>query len=47
MDIIPWRPFGGELSSLRQEMDRLWDRFVGESLLEKGGGRKGRAPLAC
>jgi len=31
MDIIPWRPFGGELSSLRQEMDRLWDRFVGET----------------
>ena len=30
MEIIPWRPFGGELSSLRQEMDRLWDRFVGE-----------------
>jgi HSP20 family protein len=33
MDIIPWRPFGGELSSLRQEMDRLWDRFVGETSL--------------
>jgi HSP20 family protein len=31
MDIIPWRPFGSELSSLHQEMDRLWDRFVGES----------------
>jgi hypothetical protein len=35
MDIIPWRPFGSELISLRQEMDRLWDRFVGESPLEK------------
>jgi HSP20 family protein len=35
MDIIPWRPFGGELSSLRQEMDRLWDRFVGESPLAR------------
>jgi len=35
MDIIPWRPFGGELSSLRQEMDRLWDRFVSESPLAR------------
>jgi len=35
MDIIPWKPFGGELSSLRQEMDRLWDRFVGESPLAR------------
>jgi len=35
MDIIPWRPFGGELGSLRQEMDRLWDRFVGESPLAR------------
>jgi HSP20 family protein len=35
MDMIPWRPFGGELSSLRQEMDRLWDRFVGESPLAR------------
>jgi HSP20 family protein len=33
MEIIPWRPFGGEISSLRQEMDRLWDRFVDESSL--------------
>jgi HSP20 family protein len=30
MDIVPWRPFGGELSSFRREMDRLWDRFFGE-----------------
>ena len=28
-------PFGSELSSLLQEMDRLWDRFVGESPLAK------------
>ena len=35
MDIIPWRPFDGELSSLRQEMDRLWDRFVSESPLAR------------
>jgi HSP20 family protein len=33
MDIIPWRPIGRELDSLRQEMDRLWDRFVGETPL--------------
>ena len=30
MDLVPWRPFGGELSSLRTEMDRLWNRFFGE-----------------
>jgi HSP20 family protein len=35
MEIIPWRPFGSELSSLRQEMDRLWDRFVSESPLAR------------
>jgi len=35
MDIISWRSFGGELSSLRQEMDRLWDRFVSESPLAR------------
>ena len=33
MEIIPWRPIGRELDSLRQEMDRLWDRFVGETPL--------------
>lgn len=33
MEIIPWRPIGRELSSLHQEMDRLWDRFVGETPL--------------
>ena len=30
MDLVPWRPFG-EISSFRKEMDRLWDRFVGET----------------
>jgi HSP20 family protein len=30
MEIVPWRPFG-ELSSFRREMDRLWNRFLGES----------------
>ncbi|NVM25573.1 MAG: Hsp20/alpha crystallin family protein [Desulfobacterales bacterium] len=33
MEIIPWRPMGRELSSLHQEMDRLWDRFMGETPL--------------
>jgi HSP20 family protein len=33
MDLVPWRPFGGELSSLRREMDRMWDRFFGEAPL--------------
>ena len=40
MEIIPWRPFGGELSSLRQEMDRLWDRFVGETPLAHRAGEE-------
>jgi HSP20 family protein len=35
MDLVPWRPFGGELSSLRREMDRVWDRFFGETPLAK------------
>jgi HSP20 family protein len=29
MELVPWKPFG-ELSSLRSEMDRLWDRFLGD-----------------
>ncbi len=28
-ELIPWRPFT-ELSSLRREMDRLWENFFGE-----------------
>ena len=35
MDLVPWRPFGGELSSLRREMDRMWDRFFGEAPLAR------------
>ena len=31
MEIVPWRPFGGELSSFRKEMDSLWNRFLGEA----------------
>ena len=30
MELVPWRPFG-ELSSLRREMDKLWNRSLGES----------------
>jgi len=31
MELVPWRPFGGEVSSLRREMDNLWRRFFGET----------------
>jgi len=30
MEIIPWKPFG-EVSSLRKEMDNLWNSFLGET----------------
>ena len=30
MELTPWRPFGEGLTSLRNEMDRLFDRFFGE-----------------
>ena len=30
MELVPWRPFG-EMSPFRREMDRLWDRFLGET----------------
>ena len=30
MDIVPWRPFGG-VSSLRREMDNLWNSFLGDT----------------
>jgi HSP20 family protein len=30
MELSPWRPFG-ELSSLRREMDKLWDRSLSET----------------
>ena len=29
-ELTPWRPFT-ELSSLRREMDRLWENFFGET----------------
>jgi HSP20 family protein len=34
MELIQSRPLG-ELSSLRKEMDRLWDQFVGETPLAR------------
>ena len=30
MELVPWRP-SGELSSVRREMDRLWNQFLGET----------------
>ena len=33
-ELTPWRPFG-ELTSLRREMDRLWENFFGERPLPK------------
>ncbi len=27
MNIVPWKPFD-ELTTLRREMDSLWDRFL-------------------
>jgi HSP20 family protein len=35
MELVPWRPFGGELSSFRREMDSLWNRFFGETPLAR------------
>jgi HSP20 family protein len=30
MEIIPWKPFS-EVSSLRKEMDNLWNNFLGDT----------------
>ncbi|MDY6881606.1 MAG: Hsp20/alpha crystallin family protein [Thermodesulfobacteriota bacterium] len=30
MELMPWKPFG-EVSSLRREMDDLWNRFLGKT----------------
>ena len=35
MELIPWRPFGREIGSLRKEMDDLWNRFFGETPLAR------------
>jgi len=29
MELVPWRPFG-QISSLRKEMDRIWNRVLHE-----------------
>ena len=34
-EIIPWKPFG-ELCLFRNEMDRLWNRFLGEIPFARG-----------
>jgi len=31
MELVPWRPFRGELTPMRREMDELWNRFFGEA----------------
>ncbi|MDY7038166.1 MAG: hypothetical protein SV375_18635, partial [Thermodesulfobacteriota bacterium] len=30
IELIPWRPFGRELGTLRKEVDDLFSRFFGE-----------------
>ncbi len=35
MELVPWRPFGRELSSFRSEMDRLWNSFFGETAFSR------------
>ena len=30
MELMPWKPFG-EPSSIRKEMDNLWNRFLGDT----------------
>jgi hypothetical protein len=34
MDLMPWKP-SGEITSLRREMDNLWNRFFGETVLPR------------
>jgi HSP20 family protein len=31
MDLVPFKPFGTELSNLRKEMDKVWNRFFEDS----------------
>ena len=38
MELMPWRPFG-ELTTLRREMDNLWNRFFGEASVSRGEGK--------
>jgi len=37
MDLVPKKPFG-EIDSLRKEMEKLWDRFLGETPFSRGRG---------
>jgi len=37
MALVKWRPFWTEMEALRREMDRLWERFFGESPIEEVG----------
>jgi len=34
-EIIPWRPFDEQITSLRREMDSLWNRSFGETPLAR------------
>jgi HSP20 family protein len=36
MELVPWRPFRGELTPMRREMDDLWNRFFGEAPFYRG-----------
>ena len=40
MELARWRPFGGELTSLRREIDRIWDSFLGEPHIVRRSGEK-------
>lgn len=35
MDLMPWKPFRKEMEPFRREMERLWDRFFGETWLSR------------
>ena len=37
MELVPWRPFGRELGTLRREMDDIFGRFFAEFPLTKRG----------
>lgn len=35
MELMPWRPFGNEVGTLRMEMDDLWNRFFGKTSIAR------------
>jgi len=35
MELMPWKPFRKEMEPFRREMERLWDRFFGETWLSR------------